>query len=394
MDPINPTQAAEWLPARVVLLCEPNIETLFGLLQTDSNNFPFPYALSAGRAEHRHYRATLEAAGVRVIDVREALASGPRARIEAWAAEAIEIAPDASMSADDVASSRSQLARALAAFDIESLVHLIMLRPILRVSVNPHAVDPTTRYSTRYEVRPADSAYYTRDPLITTARGCVITRLRLDIREPENDVAEHVLEALGIEPLYRVRAPGTLEGGDFIPCGDFVLQGQGLLTNEDGVRQCLEHNVYGFTEVGVVVDPRNNMDEMHLDTYFAMLDKDLAACVDTRLSGEEEPVVNVWQPVGTPAQFEYKLARTLLFSAYLEEKGVTVIPFSKKEQDHFAANGLLIGPRKLIGVTRAGANFEARLQAMGVDTRFIAFDALTGGYGGPHCSSQVLIRTS
>jgi arginine deiminase len=111
MDPINPTQAAEWLPARVVLLCEPNIETLFGLLQTDSNNFPFPYALSAGRAEHRHYRATLEAAGVRVIDVREALASGPRARIEAWAAEAIEIAPDASMSADDVASSRASWLR-------------------------------------------------------------------------------------------------------------------------------------------------------------------------------------------------------------------------------------------------------------------------------------------
>jgi arginine deiminase len=380
------------MPARVVLLCEPNIETLFGLLQTDSNNFPFPYALSAGRAEHRAYRATLEAAGVRVIDVREALAMAQRARIEAWAAQAIEIVPDASMSADDVASSHNQLTRALAAFDVESLVHLILLRPKLRVSVNPDAVDPTTRYSTRYEIRPADSAYYTRDPLITTARGCVITRLRLDIREPENDVAEYVLEALGIAPLYRVRAPGTLEGGDFIPCGDFVLQGQGLLTNEDGVHQCLDNKVYGFTEVGVVIDPRNNMDEMHLDTYFAMLDKDLAACVDTRLSGDEEPIVNVWQPVGTPGQFEYKLARTLLFSAYLEEKGVTVIPFSKKEQDDFAANGLLVGPRKLIGVTRAGADFEARLRVMGVDTRFIAFDALTGGYGGPHCSSQVLVR--
>jgi arginine deiminase len=392
VNKIHPAQPAEWLPARVVLLCEPNIETLFGLLQTDSNNFPFPYPLSAGRAEHRHYRATLEAAGVRVIDVREALAMAPRARLEAWAGQAVEIVPDALMSADDAASSHSQLARALAAFDIESLVHLVLLRPRLRVSVNPDAVDPTTRYSTRYEVRPADSAYYTRDPLITTARGCVITRLRLDIREPENEIAEHVLEALGITPLYRVQAPGTLEGGDFIPCGDFVLQGQGLLTNEEGVRQCLANRVYGFTEVAVVVDPRNNMDEMHLDTYFAMLDKDLAACVDTRLSGDEEPVVHVWEPIGTPDQFDYKLARTLLFSAYLEEKGVTVIPFSKREQDDFAANGLLIGPRRLIGVTRAGASFEARLRAMGVDTTFIAFDALTGGYGGPHCSSQVLLR--
>jgi arginine deiminase len=394
LQPIVPTQAAEWLPARVVLLCEPNIETLFGLLQTDSNNFPFPYALSSGRAEHQAYRRALEAGGARVIDIREALALAPRGRLESWATQAIDIVPDDSMQPDDIASSHGQLARALAAFDIESLVHLIMLRPRLCVGINPGGVDPTTRYRTHYEVRPADSAYYTRDPLITTARGCVITRLMLDIRAPENDVMAHVLEALGIAPLYRVLAPGTLEGGDFIPCGDFVLQGQGLLTNAEGVRQCLEHGVYGFTEVAVVIDPRNNMDEMHLDTYFAMLDKDLAACVDTRLCGEEEPHIQVWTPVGTPTDYTYTLGRTLLFSAYLEEKGITVIPFSKREQDDFAANGLLVGPRKLIGVTRAGAAYEARLRSLGVDTNFIGFDALTGGYGGPHCSSQVLVRAA
>ncbi len=389
---ITPTQAAEWLPARVVLLCEPNIETLFGLLQTHSNNFPFPYALSAGRAEHKNYRRTLEANGVQVLDIRETLALAPRDSLEQWATQAVKIVPDTNMSEQDTASSHAQLARSIAVFDPASLVDLIMLRPTLRVSVNADAVDPTTRYSTRYEIHPADSAYYTRDPVITTARGCVITRLKLDIRAPENDIIAHVLETLGITPLHRVEAPGTLEGGDFIPCGDFVLQGQGLLTNEEGVRQCLANGVYGFTEVAVVQDPRNNMDEMHLDTYFAMLDKDLAACVNSRLSGAEEPVVQVWQPLGTPNSFTYQLARTVLFSAYLEEKGITVIPFSKAEQDDFAANGLLIAPRHLIGVTRAGADFEARLQAAGVRTEFISFDALTGGYGGPHCSSQALVR--
>lgn len=389
---ITPHQAAEWLPARVVLLCEPNIETLFGLLQTDSNNFPFPYPLSAGRAEHRAYRAALESSGVRVIDYREALASAPREKVEGWARAAVRIAPGAAMQPADIASSQAQLDRALAAFDVASLVDLILLRPTLHVGINPEAIDPTTRYRTRYEIEPADSAYYTRDPLITTARGCVVTRLRLAIREPENDIAEHVLDALGIQPLYRVQAPGTLEGGDFIPCGDFVLQGQGLLTNADGVRQCLEHGVYGFVEVGVVQDPRNNMDEMHLDTYFTMLDKDLAACVDTRLSGEEEPIVQIWEAQGTPEDFRYIHTRTVLFSAYLEEKGITVIPFSKTEQDNFAANGLLVGPRDFIGVSRAGSPYERRLQALGVRTRFINFHALTGGYGGPHCSSQALVR--
>ena len=106
-------------------------------------------------------------------------------------------------------------------------------------------------------------------------------------------------------------------------------------------------------------------------------------------------MVDVYAPQGVEGgeqEYRYVLARTVLFSAYLEEKGIHVIPFSKAEQDDFAANGLLVAPRQLIGVTRAGKPFEARLRAAGVNTQFIAFDALTGGYGGPHCSSQVLVR--
>ncbi len=392
MSKVIPSQAAEWLPAKLVLLCEPNIETVFGMLQPAANNFAFPYALSAGRAEHQAFRRELEASGARVIDIREALALAPRASLEHWAKQAVTIRTDPAMPQNDVAICVEQLLDALQVFDSASLIELIMLRPVLHIGLNPGALDPTTRYTTRYELKSATGAYYTRDPLITTARGCVITRLKLDIRKPENDVIAHVLEALGIQPLLRIQAPGTLEGGDFIPCGDFVLQGQGLLTNAEGVRQCLANNVYGHVEVGVVVDPRGSMDEMHLDTYFAMLDRDLAACLDTRLSGELEPRVDVYQPDGSPDSYSMVHTRSVLFSAYLEEKGITVIPFTKSEQDNFAANGLLTGPRNLIGVSRAGKAFERRLQSLGVRTRMIQFDALTGGYGGPHCSSQVLLR--
>ncbi len=220
----------------------------------------------------------------------------------------------------------------------------------------------------------------------------MITNLQHAGRQVENVIAEHVLEALGVSPIYRVQSPGCLEGGDFIPCGDFVLQGQGLLTNAEGIRQCLEHRVYGFVEVAVVEDPRCQMDEMHLDTYFAMLDHDLAVCCETRLGGAEEPVVHVYLPEGTPSDFRYVLTRSTLFSRYLQEKGVHVIPFSKHEQERFAANGLLVGPRDLILPDCVGAGFVARLQAASVTTRLIPFDALIGGYGGLHCASQVLTR--
>lgn len=396
---IHPSQPAEWLPARVVLLCEPRLETLFSILQTDSSNFLFPFSLARAREEHQRYRRALEAHGVRVIDIRDALLFSPRGgraaaarNLRTWAREAITLAPAASMAPADAGHLERQLARALDALDPGSLVDVILLRPTLRVAYNADAVDPTTRFTTRFELTDPPSCYYTRDPLVTTRLGVIVTRLRLSKRRPENDIAARALEQLGVAPLYRVQAPGTLEGGDFIPCDDFVLQGQGLLTNADAVGQLLERRLYGYTEVAVVRDPRGNMDEMHLDTYFAMLDRDLAACCDTRLSGPDQPEVDVYVPDGRPRAFRYRPDRTVRLSDYLRDKGVRVITFSKREQEDFAPNGLLVKPRHYIGVTRAGQAFQRRLGTAGVRAEFIAFDALTGGYGGPHCSSQVLLR--
>lgn len=388
---LKPTQPAEWLPARVVLMCEPSIETLFSILQPGAANFLFPFSLAQAREEHRAYRRALEAHGVRVIDYREALAQAERSRLVAWARGAVTLEYDAALTEGERGEAARQLDAALGALDAGSLVDLILLRPTIHVARNSASLDPTTRFQARFTLAPL-SPYYTRDPLITTREGVVITRLKLDNRAPENDVAAYVLESLGIAPLYRVQPPGTLEGGDFIPCGDFVLQGQGLLTNEDGVRQCLDRRVYGYVEVAVVEDPRANMDEMHLDTYFAMLDHDLAMCLDARLSGDEEPAVRVYTPQGMPEDYTYVLTRTTLFSRYLREKGIHVIPFSKEEQLAFAANGLLVAPRRLIGVAQAGEAFAQRLRAAGGQVEMIPFDTLAGGYGGPHCSTQVLVR--
>lgn len=390
-SPFRPTQAAEWLPARVVLMCEPGIETLFAILQPGAANFLFPFSLAQGREEHRAYRRALEDHGARVIDYREALAQAPRSRLTQWAREAVTLECDAALTSDERNEAARQLDAALAALDAGSLVDVILLRPGIRVARSAAGLDPTTRFEAQFTLAPP-SPYYTRDPLITTREGVVITRLKLNQRAPENDIAAYVLESLGITPRYRVQPPGTLEGGDFIPCGDFVLQGQGLLTNEDGVRQCLEHRVYGYVEVAVVEDPRMDMDEMHLDTYFAMLDRDLALCVESRLSGDEEPAVKVYVPQGAPDNYTYTPARTMPFSRYLQEKGIYVIRFSKAEQLDFAANGLLVGPRRLLSAARAGEPLFQRLRAAGVDVQAIAFDALTGGYGGPHCSTQVLVR--
>lgn len=380
---IKPEQAAEWLPAHFVLLCEPRVETLFALLNVESASFLYPFDLAKGQAEHRAYRRTLEALGVQVVDMRDVLTRAPVERLRAWVRQTIRLEVETAVQrerADDL------LESAIQALSAENLVDLLFLRPTLAVVADA----PTLRV--RYEVRPAHSAYYTRDPLITTARGCVITRLADADRQPENDLAAYTLEALGVQPILRVQAPGTLEGGDFIPCGDFVLQGQGLFTNAEGVKQCLEARAYGFVEVAVVEDPRSQIDEMHLDTYFAALDRDLALCCETRLSGAEEPVVHVYHPEGSPEDFRYVLARSTLFSRYLEEKGMRVIPISKEEQLLYGTNGLTVAPRHWLAVAEAGDALLERLRGQGVEVHPLSYAALGGGYGGLHCSSQVLLR--
>jgi arginine deiminase len=385
------TQRAEWDDARLVLVCRPSIETLFAVLNTDAANFLHPFDLGDARAEHDAFRRAMEERGVEVVDVRAVLASGDPERLRDAASRALRYEPDAGIGAGERAELDELHRRTIGALGTEALVDVVMLRPVLRLRPNPHAPDRTCRFLASFEVRPADNAYFTRDPMITTAAGPVIGRMNLAVRRPENDIAALVLAGLGFEPLLRVSEPGYLEGGDFLPAGSYCLQGQGLLSNDDGIGQLLDAGAYGDVEVAVVRDPRLRMDEMHLDTYFAFYGPNLAGICDDRLGGEE-PEVDVWTPESTAAGRRYRRTRTLGFLSYLAEKRVEVLTFSKDEQRDFAANGLLLGAMDYLAVAHAGDSFLQRLRDRGVRVQPVAYRALTGGYGGPHCSTQVLVR--
>lgn len=402
--PIRPTQPYEWGKARVVLLCRPDIETLFGILETNSANFLEPFDLAEARWEHTRFRRALERNGATVIDLREALTfgciaengepidGGNLARLRERALASVRYEYDDAISVEERRELEQNKRVTIERLHPSVLADLVLLRPVIEIRPNPGALDATSRYLSTYRVDPANNQYFMRDPLITTRLGIVIGRFSLDVRRVENDNVEFALEQLGIRPLYRVQAPGRLEGGDFMPAGDFVLQGQGLLSDEDGVGQLLEHRVYGYVEVAVVKDPRSEMDEMHLDTYFSLLSPHLAVLCEDRVGGDQEPVVDVYRPEGTEREFQYRLVRRCSFTEYLRQKGIEIITFSKEEQENYAPNFLLVESGRLIGVSRAGKSFAQRLRARGIDARFLDFDALTGGYGGPHCMSQVIVR--
>jgi arginine deiminase len=387
-------QPAEWLRPQVVLLCAPRVETLAGVLAPDAANFRRPFSLAAARREHDAFRRLLGEHRIRTIDVREALASrahvGPN-ELREWARAAVEYEIAADVTPDQRKRIGAQLDELLAASEPSDLVELLFVRPSLTISPNPRALDRTSSLDARLALRTISNAYYLRDPMMTTAAGVVVGRLRLDVRAPENDLAEKALASLGLAPLYRVTAPGTLEGGDFIPCGTFALQGTGLLTNRAGVEQCLSARAYGRVEVALVCDERYAMDEVLLDSYCAVLDRDLCALCEGRL-GAAAPRVEVYVPEGTAEDFAYRLARTTTLPDYLAEKGMRIIPFSKAEGERFAANGFLLGPRMYACAAGVGLSFMQRLRDAGVTVFPLEFSALGGGYGGPHASTQALVR--
>lgn len=396
-------QAAEWQRAKVILLAEPNFETLFALLETNSANFLHPFDLKKAKKEHKDFRKSLERWGARVIDLREALVSGclkgeevlegkNLENLREFAKRSLRYEFSENISEEDRKLLLKNKELIIRTFHPTVLADLVLLRPKLMIRYNPHALDPTSKFISKFEVEPANNQYFMRDGMITTARGCVIGNLTLDVRKVENEIVEFALKQLGIKPIYRVEPPGNLEGGDFMPAGDFVLQGQGLLSNEEGVTQLLENRVYGFVEVAVVKDPRAQMDEMHLDTYFNFLSRNKAILCADRLKGEDQPIVDLWVPEGTPEDFLYRKKGTIPLPQFLEKKGIKIFPFSKEEQENFAPNYLLLEENRLVGVKGAGANFWRRIEKEGVEAHLLSFEALTGGYGGPHCMSQVILR--
>ncbi len=89
------------------------------------------------------------------------------------------------------------------------------------------------------EVPSADDcpdAVFIEDTMVVFRNVAVISRPGADERKPEIIDAEKTIESLGLS-INRIKAPGTLDGGDVLKVGDTVYVGRGGRTNAEGVRQ-------------------------------------------------------------------------------------------------------------------------------------------------------------
>ena len=78
-------------------------------------------------------------------------------------------------------------------------------------------------------------AVFVEDAAVVLDECAVITRPGVESRRGEEDAVASTLEQH--RPLHRVKAPGTIEGGDVLRVGRTLFAGRTARTNDDGIRQ-------------------------------------------------------------------------------------------------------------------------------------------------------------
>jgi arginine deiminase len=400
---------AEWDIPTDVLVHTPGDELFLGVIHPEAALFERPFDIEGAAAEHREYIRLLRKLGARVYTVVETLLAGTidkwdRAipgpeldNLKTFAKQFITIDASA-LPWEQQAEQKAYLDKTLAALHPRELVKIILQRPTVHLRPSPVA---NTRYAASYVMSPVMNLYFTRDQLITTARGVVVGRMNSEQRVIETKIMRFVLHKLGIKSTYEVTGEGRLEGGDFIPAGDTAFIGQGLRTNANAVRQLLQNQVFGVPRVIVVKDPWRNQEQMHLDTYFNIIGPKLAVLAAERIDIRDESgrvvrpahkdrccKIDVYELEDDG--YRLKLA-DVGFQTFIEtEMGFRLIPVSKEDQIKYGINFLGVGPNRILGI--AGVSAEYRESLRGVQATWMDFSNLTGGYGAAHCCVQVLRR--
>ncbi|MBO4622023.1 MAG: hypothetical protein J5635_05070, partial [Paludibacteraceae bacterium] len=188
---------------------------------------------------------------------------------------------------------------------------------------------------------------------------------------------------------------GRLEGGDYIPAGTIALIGCGMRTNDEGIRQIMEADAFGHDTVVVVRDHKFWQMQMHLDTYFNLIDSNLCTMVTSRLNAQpgepEYSTCDIYVRNPDDARYE-RVQQDLSFVEFLRGRGMQIIPIDYDDEMHYANNYLTVAPRHIMAVGGQSEAFQQRLNEAGVTVEWMPLDTLIDGYGAAHCMTQVLSR--
>ena len=207
---------------------------------------------------------------------------------------------------------------------------------------------------------------YTFDPLLVTDRGAIPLRSGKPSRRGEEAELERWMNARGIPTFGRIRAPGTVDGGDtFWLRPDLFCVARTLRTNDSGARQ-LAAIVGGDVRVFDVPFWRGRAELLHLLSVISPITDDLAV---------------VYLPLLPAGLWEL-----------LCDLGIQLINVPDEELPTLGCNVLAIRPG--VCVVADGNPFtRGALEAAGCEVHAYAAQEIgINGSGGPTCLARPILR--
>jgi hypothetical protein len=273
----------------------------------------------------------------------------------------------------------------------ETLAQVVLCRPT--VTLGKSSFNTPLKVMT-VSFRPMSNLVFTRDQQITTARGVVVGRLMAEQRAHEIEVMGVVLQKLGVPLLGHLRAPATLEGGDFFCMGpDICYIGVGLRTNQRAVQELLAKDWCGTPRVAVVEDIFDrDQARMHLDTVFNVVSDHLCLMLES-IMGRENPRRRLVSEYVKNENGEWVVGdHQVEFSEFVRAEGFDIIAIPEEEQLNYGCNHINLGADRILAVNAVTARRIASHPKFKGTIEVVDISAITSMYGAARCSTQIMRR--
>ncbi|MGC9136122.1 arginine deiminase family protein [Caldivirga sp.] len=411
---------SEWDKLSEVMVHRPGVEMFYGLLYPRAFLYEGVFSMDEALYEHQNMEHVMMSEGVTVHRLKSIVIQRMRHSSE-FRETVVSIVKSSIMYKGDLSDDAyTDFLRNLASYDPETLFNILILRPL--IIIKRTKTNTIARIINR---NPMANLYYTRDQQLVVKTGVVIGRMRMPQRRLEPTITELFFKALNTPIVYKLIKPGFLEGGDFMPMGDFAIVGYGWRSSFNGVKQIM--GLLDFDELVMAKLPKHpwgdDMLVMHLDTYFNVAG-------DGLVIGNEELMKNTHVIVYARAQDGLeKLGESTLLD-YIKQRGFKIINLSVIEQAAFASNFLTLKDRRILvpniemnikkmikrlrssddpvrqatlqyvesgyeKMKSEGHIFPYRPDVLNEGVDFITIDVseLVGGYGGVHCATATIRRS-
>lgn len=380
----------EWDRATAILMHTPAEELFDGVIHPYAGLFEYYFDVDRAAEEHRGYIEALEKNGIEVYTVRELLSEVPIEKLRLYAMEALTYDISHLEGVGDVEAESEQYRRyVIGEMSRADLIRCILLRP----TVTLYNTDNNTGVEAVYSHQPLMNLYFTRDQSITTPRGHIISQMNSSQRAFETEIITLCYEQLGVKPILAISGDGRLEGGDYLRGDDISFIGCGMRTNIEAIKQIMDADAFGHNTIAVVHDHKRWQMQMHLDTYFNIIDSDLCTLVESRYYAKEGDAEWVTVDLYTrkSGEKEYTLTqKNIPFVEFLQSEGFEIIPIKLEDELHYANNYLTIAPRHIMAVGNQSEALQDAFKRHGVQVEWIPLETLIKGYGAAHCMTQVI----